>query len=186
MREADSERAFRTYLKTFICYLRELKDMSKIAIVYDSKTGNTEKMAKAIAEGASTVKGVETALYKVGTRFSIHALNDADAIMLGSPSRYGLPTLEMKEFIDAAAQHTKSEKLALKGKTGGVFGSYAWDGGDVVDRLAETLKVWGVKVVTPMIAAVDRAGSMGVRIDEESLRKCRELGKTVAEKLAKP
>lgn len=43
--------------------------MSKVVIVYDSVSGNTEKMAKAVAEGASTVKGVTTELLKMGHAF---------------------------------------------------------------------------------------------------------------------
>jgi len=159
--------------------------MPKIVIVYDSVSGNTEKMAKAVAEGASTVKGITAELLKIGTRFSVRILNEADGIILGSPSRYGLPTMEMEAFIRSAGEHTQSEKLKLKGKVGGVFGSYGWDGGDVVDKLSDVLKSWNVKVIPPMVAAVDRAGMMGVRIDEEALTKCRELGKAVAEKVAK-
>ena len=159
--------------------------MPKIVVVYDSKSGNTEKMAKAVEEGAKTVKGIETELHKVGTPFSISILNKADAIILGSPSRYGLPTMEMKEFLDAAVELKRAKVLRLEGKKGGVFGSYAWDGGDVVDRLAEALKVLGVDLVLPLVSAVDRMGSMGAHIDTESLQKCRELGKTIAEKLVK-
>jgi len=157
----------------------------KLLILYYSQTGNTEKMAKAVEEGAKTVKGIETELHKVGTPFSISILNKADAIILGSPSRYGLPTMEMKEFLDAATELKKAKVLRLEGKKGGVFGSYAWDGGAVVNRLAEALTSLGVDLVPPMVSAVDRMGLMGVRIDAESLQKCRELGKTIAEKLVK-
>lgn len=157
--------------------------MPKIAIIYDSKSGNTEKMAKAVAEGVKTIEGVEVELHKAGTRFPISILNEADAIILGSPSKYGNPTSEMREFIECAI--ARAEMLRLRGKIGAVFGSYAWDGGDVVDRLAEAMTTLGIELVAPMLSAVDRMGLMGTRIDEEALEKCRELGKTVAEKVAK-
>jgi len=159
--------------------------MTKIVIIYDSKSGNTEKMAKAVEEGAKTVKGVETELHNAGTRFPISVLDKADAIVLGSPSIYGLPASEMRDFLDAAIELKRAKKLQLDGKIGGVFGSYGWDGGYIVDRLAETLETLGIKLVPPMVSAVDRMGMMGVRIDGESLQKCRELGKAVAEKSAK-
>jgi NAD(P)H dehydrogenase (quinone) len=159
--------------------------MAKIVIVYDSKSGNTEKMAKAVEEGAKTVKGVETELYKAGTRFPISVLDKSDAIILGSPSIYGLPTTEMRGFLDAVVELKRSKKLQLEGKIGGVFGSYGYDGGYIVDRLADVLKTLGIKLVPPMVSAVDRMGLMGTRIDEESLQKCRELGKAIAEKLVK-
>lgn len=157
--------------------------MPKIVIVYDSKSGNTEKMAKAVAEGANGVKGVETELYKAGTRFSVLVLNQADGIILGSPSRYGMPTTEMRDFLDAVAENVKLKRLAIKAKAGGVFGSYAFDGGDVVDRLAEKVASWNVNIVPPMVAAVDRQGMMGMHIDDDDIKRCRELGKAVAEKL---
>lgn len=157
--------------------------MPKIAIIYDSKSGNTEKMAKAVAEGAETVKDVEVELHKAGTRFPISILDEADAIILGSPSKYGNPTTEMREFIECAI--ARAEMLRLRGKIGAVFGSYAWDGGDVVDRLAEAMTTLRIELVAPTLSAVDRMGLMGTRIDEEALEKCRELGKTVAENVAK-
>jgi multimeric flavodoxin WrbA len=39
--------------------------MAKILIVYDSKTGNTEKMAFAVAEGAKQVEGIEVVVKRV-------------------------------------------------------------------------------------------------------------------------
>ncbi|MEM2922005.1 MAG: flavodoxin domain-containing protein, partial [Candidatus Bathyarchaeia archaeon] len=60
----------------------ELTDMPKIVIVYESMSGNTEKMAKAVAEGASSIKGVDVEIYKVGTRFPVSSLDKADAIIV--------------------------------------------------------------------------------------------------------
>jgi len=157
--------------------------MPKIVIIYDSKSGNTEKMAEAVAEGANTVEGVESELHKAGTPFPISLLNEADAIIIGSPSIYDLPTRELREFLDAAIKLKETKRLNLRGKIGGVFGSYTWDGGDIVDRLAENMKTLEVKLVSPMVSAVDRRGLMATRIDGDSLQRCRELGRTVAEKL---
>jgi len=154
--------------------------MPRLVVVYDSMSGNTEEMAKAVAEGASSVKGVEVRTYKIGTKLSVQVLAEADAIVLGTPSRYGLPTTEMREFLEAAGRRYERAGLAIKAKIGGVFGSYGWDGGDVVDRLEEALAALGVKVIPPKVAAIDRGGAMGIRIDEDSLKKCQELGKTLA------
>jgi len=57
--------------------------MPKILIMYYSKTGNTEKMAKAVVEGAKTVPGIETEL-----TFHVEAeqLKDFDAIIVGTPT----------------------------------------------------------------------------------------------------
>ncbi len=159
--------------------------MPKVLIIYDSKTGNTQKMSEAVAEGVKSVKGVEVEMYKVGTPFSISLLDEADAIVLGSPSIYGTVTQEMRAFINSAIELKKANRLKITGKVGGVFGSYAWDGGWVVDKLAEALRALDIELVHPPVSAVDRRGSMGERIDEESLQKCKELGKAIAEKLIK-
>jgi len=159
--------------------------MPKIVVIYDSRSGNTEKMANAVVEGARAVKGVDVELHKVGTRFPISSLDKADAIILGSPTIYGNPTPEMRAFLTSASDLKKSGKLLLKNKIGGVFGSYGWDGGWVVDALADIMKNLTIKVVPPVVSAVDQMGGMGVRISEENISKCRDLGKAVAEKLIK-
>ena len=40
--------------------------MAKILIVYHSQTGNTERMAKAVAEGAAAIEGAEVVLKRAG------------------------------------------------------------------------------------------------------------------------
>lgn len=159
--------------------------MPKVVIIYDSKSGNTEKMAKAIAEGASSIEGVESELHKVGNPFPISKLDEADAIIIGSPSIYGLPTSEMRNFLESALKLKETKRIKLKKKIGGVFGSYAWDGGDVVDKLGDSMKALKIKLVQPKVSAVDRMGLMQTRIDGESLEKCHDLGRVVAEELEK-
>jgi NAD(P)H dehydrogenase (quinone) len=52
-----------------------------------------------------------------------HALADADAILLGSPTRYGAATAQMQAFLDATGDHWV--KGALIGKVGSAFTSTA-------------------------------------------------------------
>ena len=155
--------------------------MSKILVIYDSRTGNTESMAKAVFEGASKVKGVEVDLLKVGTAFSISRLGRVDAIILGSPTIYGSVTPEMKIFLENVEAHNASKKINLSGKVGGAFGSYGWDGGWVTEKLSSDMKALGLRVVAPVVSAVDKSGGFGISIDKDSLQTCRELGKVVAE-----
>jgi len=157
--------------------------MSRIVIVYDSKSGNTEQMAKAVAEGTGAVKGIEVILHKVGTPFPISLLDQADAIVLGSPSEYGNVTSEMRALIESMIELKRAKKLLLRNKIGGVFGSYGWDGGWVTDKLGETMKELGIGLVPPVVVAVDRMNSIDLRIDTDSLQKCRELGKRIGEQL---
>jgi NAD(P)H dehydrogenase (quinone) len=50
--------------------------MSKVLILYDTRTGNTGQMARAVAEGAKSVKGAEVVLKRIGE--SSGELADAD------------------------------------------------------------------------------------------------------------
>ncbi len=158
--------------------------MRKIVVLYDSQTGNTEKMAKAVVEGASKVKDVEVELLKVGTRFDICVINLADAVILGSPTHYGNVTSEMRELIQSLEELKESDKLKFSGKVGAAFGSYGWDGGWVIDRLEAELNTLGIKIAAPAVSMSDNMGGMIAQANENSLQKCRELGKSVAEKVA--
>jgi len=92
--------------------------MTKVLIVYDSRTGNTEKMALAVAEGAKKVEGAKVVVKSVD-KAKLSDLEDSDAIILGSPTYYGNMSGKMKSFIDRTnAIHGK-----LKGKVGGAFTS---------------------------------------------------------------
>ncbi len=92
--------------------------MAKVLIVYDSRTGNTEKMALAVAEGAKKVSGAKVVVKTVDDAKNADLL-EADAILLGSPTYYGDMTGKMKEFIDKSVKiHGK-----LEGKVGGAFTS---------------------------------------------------------------
>ena len=63
-------------------------EMAKILIVYDSKTGNTEKMAMAIADGAETIKNTRIVVKKA-CQTETKDLLGADGIIMGSPTYYG-------------------------------------------------------------------------------------------------
>jgi len=159
--------------------------MTRVIIIYDSKTGNTELMANAVVEGAKSVGGVDVELQKIGTKFPISVLNDVDAIIVGSPTIYGNITHEVVEFFENIKYLTVAKHLNLKGKKGAAFGSYGWDGGWNTERIVEELKALGVQIVAPAVSAVDQGGAMGMKIHPDDLAKCRELGVAVAKAVAK-
>jgi NAD(P)H dehydrogenase (quinone) len=87
-----------------------------ILIIYDSYTGNTEKLARAVAKGARQVEGAKVTVKKA-ERVKLPDLLAADGIIIGSPAYYGLMTAKLKEMFD------KSVKLhgRLAGKVGAAF-----------------------------------------------------------------
>ena len=71
----------------------------KVLIVYYSGTGNTEKMAMAVSEGAKKVSDVTVVTKKV-SEVAKEDLTSADGIILGSPTYYANIAGPMKTFID--------------------------------------------------------------------------------------
>ncbi len=118
----------------------------KILIVYYSMYGHIHRMAGAVAEGAGEVKGAEVALKRVPETLSqeilakmgaveaqksmshvpictVDELGSADAIIFGTPTRFGNMCGQMRQFLDATVQLWV--KGALVGKIGSVFTSSA-------------------------------------------------------------
>jgi NAD(P)H dehydrogenase (quinone) len=100
--------------------------MSNIAIVYFSASGHTHLMAQAIAEGASKFAGVKVELLRIVEEQFVNRswqdteimekLNQADAIVFGSPTYMGGVASQFKAFIDSTsvswASQAWKDKLA--------------------------------------------------------------------------
>ena len=92
--------------------------MAKVVVIYDTKTGNTEFMAQAVAKGSKSVPKAEVSLKKV-EQASIEDLLNSDAIIIGSPTYYGLMSAKIKGLLDRSVKiHGK-----LEGKVGAAFTS---------------------------------------------------------------
>ena len=146
--------------------------MPKILIIYYSHTGNTEKMAEAIAEGARSVQGVEVELKRHGSTWG---LADFDAILIGAPTYQHRMTNNISKFLEEIA----FQNINLKGKIGVAFGSYGWSG-EAPRLVLEVMEhKFEMKVLKPPLLAKYTP-------DENSLDECRKLGKKVAEMVLKP
>lgn len=115
--------------------------MAKVLVLYYSSYGHTAKMASAIAEGAATsgadvtIKRVpETVPEKVVESAGFHSevshdvvevdeLPNYDAIVIGTPTRYGRMSAQMAAFLDQTG--ALWQRGALNGKIGGAFTSTA-------------------------------------------------------------
>ncbi|MGO9139758.1 MAG: NAD(P)H:quinone oxidoreductase [Syntrophales bacterium] len=118
----------------------------KILVVYYSMYGHIHRMAEAVAEGARTVKGADVFQYRVPETLSeeilgkmgaleeqkgiahipvctVDELAAADAIIFGTPTRFGNMCGQMRQFLDATGGLWV--KGALVGKVGSVFTSSA-------------------------------------------------------------
>jgi flavodoxin short chain len=96
--------------------------MNKTAVIYWSRTGNTEAMAKAITRGLRA-GGAETAPMQV-SEANASVLEQYDSFAFGCPAK-GKEILEEKEFEPFFSAIEKR----LKGKPVALFGSYGWGDG---------------------------------------------------------
>jgi NAD(P)H dehydrogenase (quinone) len=148
----------------------------KILIVYDSRSGNTEKMAHAVSEGVSE-EGVDVEVKRVDDA-SVDELPGVDGLILGSPVYYGLPTAKIKEFIDDSVKYHGK----LDGKVGGAFASSggAHTGAETtVMALNEALFIHGMVIQGTSGSNHYGAASVGAP-DDKDIENCRKLGSRVA------
>lgn len=151
----------------------------KITIIYDSKTGNTEKMAKAIAEGAS--KKADTAIKKIGEAFPLTILTQADAVIFGTPAIYANISNNMKDFLERLEEYLKHNKININNKPAAVFGSYGYDGAWLMEEyLKERLENLGFNVYDKVLVLVD--DDLKYLFNEQS-KKCTQFGKKFIESL---
>lgn len=140
--------------------------MSKILVLYYSSYGHIETLAQAIAEGAGSVEGSEVVIKRVpelmpeevaknaGVKLDQSApvadpneLADYDAIIFGTPTRFGNMASQMRNFLDQTGGLWAQGKLI--GKVGSVFTSTGTGGGNetTIQSFHTTLFHHGMVVV---------------------------------------
>ncbi|KAG2673187.1 hypothetical protein I3843_13G066100 [Carya illinoinensis] len=120
---------------------------TKVYIVYYSLHGHVETMAREVQRGANAVQGVEATLWQVPETLSNTILQkmrapskandvaeirpdqllEADGLIFGFPSRFGVMAAQFKAFFDATHELWASQALA--GKPAGIFWSTGFHGG---------------------------------------------------------
>lgn len=192
----------------------------KVAIIYYSATGTTYALARAIAEGAEKA-GADVRFRKVkelapeeavrsNERWASHRketqdvaeakLDDlewADALIFGTPTRYGLPTAQLKQFIDQTGPLWSEGQLV--DKIASSFCSAATPHGGqetTLTSLNNTFYHWGCIIVAPGYAAAiqfEAGNPYGtsftsqngeLKPDETALEAARFQGKRVVEATA--
>lgn len=153
--------------------------MPKVLIVYDSETGNTEKMAKIVEKGVGEVEGVEAVMKRAKNTTNEDLLN-ADGIIAGSPVYYGLMSASLKQVFDASVKiHGK-----LDGKVGGAFassGGIATGAETTILSIVEAMLVHGMIVQGSAKGPMQHYGAASKGApDERGQKACYELGKRVA------
>ena len=143
--------------------------MKNLLIVYHSQSGNTEAMAKAIAEGA-TAAGANVTLKRAVEANDADILN-CDAVAIGTPNYFSYMAGMVKDFFDRVWAVVR-EKMADKPYV--AFGSYGGGGTvaiETVEHICDGLKM---KKICESVSAQREPTA-------ENLAACKELGKKMAE-----
>ncbi len=138
--------------------------MSKAAVIYWSGTGNTEAMAKAVAEGAKSA-GADVDLL---TCADVNGVDGYDAIALGCPAM-GAEDLENVEFLPML----EGIEPSLPGKRVVLFGSYDWGVG-------EWLTNWEARCAEKGIVLAAESVKCNNTPDDDGLAACKALGAAIA------
>ncbi len=149
--------------------------MTKVLVIYYSRTGHTRRMAEEVALGVKN-SGAEAVVCAVG-ECDLNELLDYDGVIAGSPTYYGLVAGPIKDFFDRSVVHHGK----LEGKVGGAFASAGILGGGSETTVLSILQMMLVHGM--VVQGRARGGHYGVvsvgAPDENALEECRQLGKRV-------
>ena len=145
--------------------------MAKVLVIYHSDTGNTEKLAGFVAEGARSASGTEVQLVRAD-ELDYDAAAEADALAIGSPDYFSYLAGQVKTFFDKVL---RDERYHGKPYVG--FGTRGGGGKmlDSLEKLAKSVKLAKVADGVMTKGAPDKAGAEAGRA----------LGKALAEAAAK-
>ena len=161
----------------------------KVLIAYQSVTGNTEKMAQGVSDGAKSVAGTTVDLKRVSD-VATEDLLSADAVIVGSPVYFGNVSGEVKAFLDNwFIKFGVFRDAKMRNKVAGAFVT-----GAAISNGKETaMQAIHAALLTNQMVIVSAGGAFGAYgasattgpdspgIDDKKLEAARALGKRVAE-----
>ena len=147
--------------------------MKKVLIAYYSRTGNTEKMARYIAEGVRFT-GNEAETMEIAKIKNEKDLQGYDAYIFGCPTYHRDMTENFKTFLFLV------QKAKLEGKVGGAFGSHTHSG-DAPGLIFDTMEHVFKMNMTNLGGFALKEALVDI---EAGLHSCQAYGKAVAQKLA--
>jgi len=156
-----------------------------VLVTYHSATGNTEKMAQGVAEGAKAVSGTSVVLKRVAD-VSGSDLVSSDAVIVGSPVYFANMSGEVKTFLDNwQLKFGLFQDRKMRNKVGAAFSTGAWVSAGkeftILGILAAMLNNQMIIVSGGGGFASATTGPDSPGIDEKELAVARDLGQRVAE-----
>ena len=164
----------------------EAQPSVKVLVAYHSLSGNTERMAEAVAEGAKSVVGTDVLLKRVG-QVMADELFSADAVIVGSPVYWSNMSGEVKTFFDNwQFKFGVFPEFKMKDKIGAAFST----GGQVSSGKEVTMLTILAAMLSNQMIVVSGGGAFGASattegdspgIDNKEMADAQALGRRVAE-----
>ena len=164
----------------------DVSSSTKVLIAYHSLSGNTEKMADAVAEGARSVPGTQVLVKRVG-QVTADDLFSSDAIVVGSPVYWSNMAGEVKAFLDNwQFKFGVFPDFKMRDKVGAAFAT----GGQISSGKELTMLTILAAMLGNQMVVVSGGGAFGASattegespgIDAKELADARNLGRRVAE-----
>lgn len=155
-------------------------EMPQVLIMYHSRTGNTEQLAAAIAEGIRQVEGVDAVL-KPAPEVTEEDFLSSDGIVAGSPTYFGVMAAELKSVFDKLV----GIRNQMEGKVSAAFATSAHHTGGketTLMSIIEVLLIYGMIVVgDPMTASGHYGVACAGAPDAQAKQDAALLGKRVAD-----
>ena len=142
--------------------------MEPYYVIYYSQTGNTKEMAEAVGEGIAAAGGEAKIVPVEDAR--VDMIKDAQVFALGCPA-CGAENLEeacVEPLVTEVESFASGKRILL-------FGSYSWGGGEWMHDWEKRMQDAGAQLIGGEGVICNEAP------DDETLARCRELGKKMAE-----
>ncbi len=156
----------------------------QVLILYFSKSGNTQKLAEAIAKGVEKVEGVNGVL-KNTDEVTQEDFLASDGIIAGSPVYFGVMAAELKKVFDDFVGTRKK----MEGKVGAAFatsGDLTGGKETVMMSILQTMLIYGMVIVGDPMSATGHYGVACVgEPDSKTEENGMKLGQRVAELIGK-
>ena len=157
-----------------------------VLVTYHSLTGNTERMAEAVVEGAKSVPNTTVVLKRVG-QVTADDLFSSDAVIIGSPVYWSNMSGEVKTFLDNwQFKFGVFPEFKMKNKVGAAFAT----GGQISSGKEVTMLTILAAMLGNQMIVVSGGGAFGASattegdspgVDKKELADAKALGRRVAD-----
>jgi len=150
--------------------------MAKLTIIYHSRSGNTEAMAKAVQEGALAAGAIVN--LKKAAEATVDDILDCDAVIFGSPNNFGYMAGDIKEILDqsfAALRDKEGSKPYAAFSSGGTQG-----GEPAITSIERVCSCFGGSLCKFKFEKAAEGVSTSRTPSSDVLEKCKHLGRKMA------